>query len=114
MSRRYEISVWIKGFTPEKKEAIRKAAEEEWGFDHKEWRENEDETWNRGRDDLASDEDEESFSQELAETVWKANGGFCWVEVSTLYLDDLPYRVQEFGKEEFEELVQLRKGGSHG
>lgn len=44
----------------------------------------------RGIGWLADGETEESFTDRLAESIWKANGGSCRVKIDALNLDDRP------------------------
>ena len=113
MSRSYEMSVRIYGANPDRVEAVKEAAESEWEFDK--WcpldvPEDPRNFASVGRSDLYGDEGEAEFVKRLSTAIWKANGGYCEVEVRTLYLDCLPYEWYSFDEDRYRELV----GGASG
>ena len=111
MSRYYEISVVVEGYSKERQAAIAKAAEEEWaGLGNladnarfcleKGWIM---EAYAEGS--LCGGEEEKGFAESLAKSIWQANKDFCNVEVRATYLEDLPYEEYSFGKEQYRVLM---------
>jgi len=108
MSRYYEMDLHFHRANPDRVDAIKQAAAEEWPF----------EDWyalgqpgtptsfgSSGRDNLCGGESEDEFAERLARAIWKANGSYCEVEVRATYLEDLPYETYSFDEDEYEELV---------
>ena len=100
MSRSYNMFVRITNFNQDNKDQIQEAAENEWGGLGDNWyiHENEDEIQMSSESDgsLCGGEGEEEFSERIAKAIWEANGGFCKVEVSATYLEDLPCETYFF------------------
>jgi hypothetical protein len=102
MSRYYEMSVEIRGYNNSYKTNIVSAAEEEWNFDN--WYEHENYLNASGQSNLCGGEGEDEFATRLAKAIWKANGGFCNVEIIATYLEDLPYENYTFDEDEYNRL----------
>ncbi len=114
MSRSYEMTVKIRGANPDRVEAVKKAAESEWAFDVWYPLDHPDDPRNFAADgsgNLCAGEIEEEFAERLTRAVWKANGGYCEVEVRALCLDNLPYESYVLDEGEYEELVGNASGG---
>ena len=93
-----------------KSEAIQAAAEGEWPFE--DWQftdKNGEQTLSclYGQADgwLTGGESEEEFSECLARAIWQANGEFCKVDVTAVYLEELPYRCYCFARDEYDKLM---------
>jgi len=46
-----------------------------------------------GESFLSGGESEEEFTDRIALAVWKANGGYCHIQVDATYLESLPYET---------------------
>jgi len=108
MSRYYEMALRVRGANPDRVDAIQDAAAGEWSFD--DWHPLGDphdpaSFFSRGQDNLCGCAGESEFAEGLARAIWKANGGYCEVEVGATYLEALPYETYGFDKEAFEKLV---------
>ena len=108
MSRYYEMDLCVHRANPDRVDAVKKAAAEEWPF----------EDWyslgypdtptsfgSSGRDNLYGGESEKEFAERLVRAIWEANGGYCEVEVRATYLEELPYETYSFDEDEYEKLV---------
>lgn len=96
MSRRYEASVTIKQMNPNKYIDIRCALDDFCGFD--DWRETKcrTEAWSTVETELGGGKWEEVFAKELAQEVFKANGGHCKVEIVLTCLSAAPSELYTF------------------
>jgi len=88
MSRCYNMGVKIENLRPERIEAVKKTASEQWPFE--DWFQHDGELSAWGESTLCGGESEEEFSDRLAEAIWKAHGRYCQVTVEATYLEDLP------------------------
>jgi hypothetical protein len=93
------MSLKITGHDENKADAIFTALKKEWDF--------QDEFLNDitapedeprflsayGESYLGGGESEEQFTDRIALAVWKANGGYCHIEVIATYLEELPYEI---------------------
>ena len=104
MSRYYKMSVTIKGFQPERMDAIKAAAEEEWPFD--DWYEYEGSLTASAESNLGGGTTEEEFTERLSLAVWKANGDYCEVSVNATYLEELPYETHCLDRSAYERLLK--------
>ncbi len=103
MSRYYEMTVTIRGNDPAKTEAIYDAATEEWEFC--DCRDDGAELCLRGGDYLYGGEGTEQFAERLATAVWKANRGYCVVEVKATWMDDLPCDFYCLDEDDYQQLT---------
>ena len=60
---------------------------------------------------LCGGESDEEFTDRLAMAIWKANQGYCEVEVQALYLEDLPYEQHVREKEDYQRLMKIVANG---
>jgi hypothetical protein len=96
MSRFYGMSIKITGHDEKKAHAIFKAIKKEWDFQDEFFHDitaQEDEPRflsAYGEGYLCGGESEEEFTDRIALAVWKANGGYCHIQVDATYLEDLP------------------------
>jgi hypothetical protein len=109
MSRNYSMTVIVGSYDPEKADAIREAAGEKWNFE--DWHEDPPEAQRRqligwGDDQLCAGVTEEEFLDRLGEAIWKTNGGYCDVEIQSIYLDDLPYETYELDEDDYHRLIE--------
>ena len=111
MSNRYGISVELKRYKKDRITEIKSAVNELWPFE--EWRESKH--WGHGRpvleakyaeSNLGGGQEEGEFADTVAKAVWKANGGYCEVNVALAYLEDLPATVYARDKHDFERLKE--------
>jgi len=49
---------------------------------------------------LCLGEKEQEFADRLVRAIWKANGGYCYVEVHATYLENLPYDTYTYGEDD--------------
>lgn len=110
MSRQYEMSVELVGCRPERVDAIKAAAGQEWEFT--EWHDQEGTLTAAAEGSLCGGESEEEFTERLSLAVWKANGAYCEVTVNATYLEDLPYETHCLDQSDYERL--LRSQGIRG
>ena len=103
MSRYFSMFVRISGANPNRTEAVQQAAEGEWPFD--DWYESDSVLTSGGDGQLGGGESDDEFSQRLAKAIWAANVGFCEVEVSSTYLDDLPCETFGFDQSDYDRLA---------
>lgn len=107
MSRSYNMSVHISGHRPDRNPAIRGAADAEWNF---EWIEDADHNLYADADgSLAGGETEEEFVDRLSLAIWKANGGFCELQVNATYLEVLPYESHSPTLEDYDRLLTEKR-----
>lgn len=114
MSRRYEMTVGVTDYKPYRASAIRKAAIEEGGFD--DWHECGGDDKNLsgwGESTLCGGETEYEFGQRLAKAIWKANGGPCTVELTAIYLEELPSESYTFSEENQDEWLTEETAPDH-
>lgn len=104
MSRLYEMSVEISGHRPDRVDAIKEAAGQEWPFT--DWFEHEGMLTASEEGSLGGGETEEKFAERLSLAVWKANGEYCEVTVNATYLEDLPYQVHSLDQSDYERLLK--------
>lgn len=97
MSRYYNMRVKIQKFDKSRHRKINEACAEEWPFDGLDSYEIDDGTVLMGdaEGNLGGGETEEDFADRIAGAVWKANQGYCQVNVIATYLEDLPYEIHE-------------------
>jgi len=95
MSRSYNMSVNVSEFDLSRVDKIQDAANDEWSF--LDWFTAKDQKTNKVIELSASEdgnlcggETEEEFSHRLARAIFKANGKPCKVQVSCIFLEDLP------------------------
>ena len=81
----YQMSVNIDGHRPDRADAIKEAAEEQWSFDA--WDDRGDSLWSSGFDHLGGGATAADFAEDLAEVVWDANGAYCEVTVGAICMD---------------------------
>ena len=109
MSRYCEIELHFHRANPDRVDAVKQAAAEEWPF----------EDWyalgypdtptsfgSSARDNLCSGEGEHEFARRLARAIWEANGDYCEVEIRATYLENLPCETYSFDEDEYGELVR--------
>ena len=103
MSRYYNMSVTISGTDSARTEEIKAAARAEWAFE--DWYPHEDALSASNDGYLAGGETEEEFTERLSKAIWLANGGFCTVEVTAIYLEELPYEWYCLDEEDYHRIV---------
>ena len=110
MSRLYEMRVRVTDFKKRKLNRIEKACLEQWSFDSEEFSMEVDSKsiqglTGKGIGALCGGESEEEFADRLAVAIWKANGGYCEVEVQALYLEDMPYEQHVREEDDYKRLM---------
>lgn len=112
MSRHYRMHAEIAGGRPDRIDAIKVAAEEEWPFD--DWNEFEGTLAASAEDNLCGGESEEEFTERLSLAIWKANGEYCDVSVTAYYLEELPYELRCLNEEDYERLLKASDATPQG
>jgi hypothetical protein len=106
MSRLYSMQIMVHNFNTEKEEKIEEAVREIWNVDDS-WKDPDDSGITfYGESNLCGGESEEEFSERMAKKVWKANEGYCEVNINATYLEELPYESYGFDEEEYEKLMK--------
>jgi hypothetical protein len=116
VSRAYEMTVEIKGYKARNLPKIVRACGEEWDFEEDDFTRERTDPLKRRYDsvtataqgNLYGGEQEAEFAKRLTKAIWKANGGFCLVEVQAVYLEDLPYGTYTYDEDDF-----MASGGEH-
>ena len=114
MSRWYECAVEIKDYKSSRLKQIERACCEEWEFSPDDFiRERTDPLKRRydkviatAQGSLCGGEQEHEFAKRLTMAIWKANGGFCFVEVRTVYLEELPYETYTYDEDDFKSMTE--------
>ena len=103
MSRHYDMSVEISGYRPDRLDAIKQAAGQEWPFT--DWYDDEEALAASAEANLCGGESEAEFTERLSLAVWKANGEYCDVTVNATYLEDLPSASRSLDQSDYERLM---------
>jgi hypothetical protein len=116
MSRPYEMTVIVRGVDPAREQAVKEAAQSCWDFD--DWipltgEEDSNAYQASGYGSLCVGEQEDEFADRLAREIWAANGGFCWVTVRAISLDDLPYESYDFDEVDYEQITAHANSAEH-
>ena len=109
MSRSYEMSITVKDYKAKRLKRIIRACQEEWDFATDDFiRERTDPMAKRfdkviatAQDSLTGGESEQEFGDRLARAIWKANGGYCHVDVYATCLEDLPYTNYSYDEDDY-------------
>jgi hypothetical protein len=116
MSRYYEMHVRIEGFDQDRLDEIEGACNDAWAFEEEPWCEHSDSDGEeiiavelKGKDHLGGGEDDDEFALRLTQDIWRANRGFCRVEVTSYFLEGLPTDVYEFDKAKYDEWADMMK-----
>ena len=107
MSRYYGMEVSIAGHSPHRTKAIKTAAGAAWPFEN--WSEGDAGLVAYAEDRLCGGETEEAFAVRLAESIWRANGAFCEVQVRATYLEDLPSELYCPDDEDYQRFAKRRR-----
>ena len=113
MSRAYEMTVEIKDYKGKRLKQIERACRKEWNFAPDDFiRERTDPLKRRydkviatAQGNLCGGEQEQEFAKRLTMAIWKANGGFCLVEVRSVYLEELPYESYSYDEDDFKTMT---------
>jgi hypothetical protein len=114
VSRAYEMTVEIKDYKARNLPKIIRACCEEWDFEADDFTRQRTDPLKRRYDsvtataqgNLCGGEQEQEFAQRLTLTIWKANGGFCPVEVRSVYLEELPYETYMYDEDDFKAMTR--------
>lgn len=105
MSRRYYMRIHIAEPGLDRVGAIEIAVQEEWNVDSVTHVKETKELYLSGESSLAGGETEEEFADRIAETIWKANGAYCEIEVGAVYLEELPCDYHIRSEEDYKRFV---------
>ncbi len=103
MSRYYEMRVEITGHRPEKADAIRDAATDQWEF--VDWYDQDETLTASAEGSLCGGETAEEFTERLSVAIWRANGAYCNVTVNATYLESLPYETHCLNEADYARLI---------
>ncbi len=103
MSRSYRMFVRIQGFCPRHVDEIIEAAEHQWPFEG--WSKSDGQLTAAADSNLCGGMTESEFAEELVREIWAANGGFCTVDVSAIYMEDPPSEDYSFDEDDFQRLT---------
>jgi hypothetical protein len=95
------MTVTIKGYKALRLGRIQHACRDEWEFDDFIVVEYGVEA--TGRSQLCGGETEEEFVDRLTGAIWMANGAFCTVEVTAIYLEEQPTTQHALDEIDYEE-----------
>ena len=103
------MTVEIKGHKARNLSKIVRACRKEWNFAPDDFiRERTDPLKRRydkviatAQGSLCGGEQEHEFANRLLRGIWRANGGYCYVEVHATYLENLPYESYTFDEDDF-------------
>ena len=115
MSRFYGMSIKITGHDDKQAHAIFTAIKKEWDFQDEflndiTAQENEPRFLSAyGESYLGGGESEEQFTDRVALAVWKANGGYCHIQVEAIYLEELPYEIHTRDDDDYYQLMALEE-----
>ena len=105
MSRYYRMVVEVRDFKPQRLDAIKAAANQEWEFaDWTAWSGN-SVLEGMGESFLTGGEGEEEFRDRLAQAVWTANQGYCPVALTATFLEAPPTTVHVLTPADYQRLV---------
>jgi len=101
------MTVRIEKFDKDKKQKLKDKADEVWGFE--DWMEDKDYMQATMRNNLVGGESEEEFAERLTRELWLAHGdsGFCQVEVTATYLEELPCDTYFFDGDDYNKFVRF-------
>ena len=109
MSRAYEMTVEIKDYKARNLPKIVRACRKEWDFAQDDFIREKTNPLKRRFDkviataqgSLCGGEEEHEFANRLVRAVWKANGGYCYVEVHATFVENLPYESYTYDEDDF-------------
>jgi hypothetical protein len=100
------MCIEVTDFCLEKTEEIKAACNREWAFE--DWVDpRPGNVYLRSTADgsLCGGESEEEFSDRIAITIWKANGKYCEVMVSAIYMEELPFENHVRDENDYDRLA---------
>jgi hypothetical protein len=80
---------------------IETAAQKEWPFKEWDWLETLKLLSSYAEGSLCGGENKKEFVDRITKAIWKANGGYCKVLVSTTCLEDIPTDDYELAEDDF-------------
>ena len=105
MSRAYSMTVMIENFNKPMVEEIIKAAKIEWDFE--DWWSDPDKVSLQGGGEgaLREGEREDEFADRLAKAIFIANSKFCDIDITAIYLENLPFDEYCFDEDDYLRLI---------
>jgi hypothetical protein len=101
MSRSYEASITISNYNVSNEFWIKDVCFDNWNWDELKQTSNNNEIYGFGKSSLCGGEHEEEFARRLTRAIWKANNGFCKVEIVMTCLENLPFEVYQLDENEY-------------
>jgi len=121
MSRFYRVQVDVYDYDPAKAAQIRQEAERQWPFEADDWTFTSADyeyqptevfrgkpatgMHNAAEGNLGSAETENHFAERLSMAIWRANGGYCRVELDANYIPSSPDTTLSLNKADYERLT---------
>lgn len=113
MSIEYDMGISIRDYNSEKEENIIAAWRNEWHPDAevssallKDDDGDDRLTIFPSNGFLIGGESEEEFCERVSKAIWKANGGYCPLEVTCIYLENPPVETHLMNKEVYESIMK--------
>ncbi|MBE3087850.1 MAG: hypothetical protein IMZ71_01875 [Chloroflexi bacterium] len=103
MSRAYDMSIELEGFSPSRADAIRVVLYEEWTIEDELCHQGTWALWGKGS--LLNVEREEEFADRIARAVMTANGGPCVVRILATNLENAPRTLYTRNRDDYARLV---------
>jgi hypothetical protein len=101
MSRYYEMRVEVRGSNKDKLAAIKATICQEWNITDS-YTNGETEEAFSGEGNLGGGESEEDFTQRVSRAIWEANGEYCEVGVTAVYLEDPPTQYHQLKESDYD------------
>ena len=98
------MQVNITNYNSENLQAIKNAWESEWaGEDQSKYNIDKDNHCLQFTAEgfLYGGEAEDEFADRLAVAIWKANKGYCKLDISAIYLEDNPRNIYSYGEDDY-------------
>ena len=112
MSRAYCMFVRVRDYKPDRVPAIKEAAERVWPFEG--WLQSPEELTACADSCLCGGQTEREFAEELAQEIWAAHQGFCPIDVTATFLEDLPHEDYYLEADDYQRLMSLYDAANEG
>jgi hypothetical protein len=114
MSRSYEVTVGIERHDVERKDDIVQACCDNWDFEPQEFDDlgfpgDNPKLTATAEGQLCGGEAETEFADRLTTAIWKANRGYCYVEVRATCLEDLPFEDYCYDEDRYDDLMETQE-----
>jgi hypothetical protein len=108
------MNIIIGKFDPSKEDLIKEASHREWNVGNNDWystclTDGEEGVECCSEGVLCGGETEEEFAERLSKAVWRANGGYCVVNVVAVCLEYLPGEEYQLDEDEYNTFAKSAK-----